>query len=97
MTALKLAAIAAFGLVLSTRAEAEPNPNTIDQSCRATTSSFVALRQCIDAERRAMNEQGCLDVLASWPEDKPCPTVWFKSVVANMRAGLPCRDHEVRQ
>jgi len=94
MKHLIFGALAAASLALAARAE----PNTdIVGACRSTSSSYVAMQQCIDAERKARNLQSCLDALASWPKDTPCPTEWLQAAVSNIRNGLPCQMSEVRQ
>jgi hypothetical protein len=86
--------VLAAALACGGSALADPNP---DVECRSTGTSFVAVKQCIEAERRARNEASCLDALVSWPEDKPCPPVWFRAAVLNLREGRPCAFAEVRQ
>ena len=94
MKHLIFGAMAAASLALGARAE--PNADIVG-ACRVASSSFVAMQQCIDAERKARNLQSCLDALSSWPQDKPCPTEWLQAAVANIRNGLPCQMSEVRQ
>ena len=89
---LSVAALVGFSAV----AAADPNPD-IEAYCRSSTTSFVAMRTCVDAERRARNERSCLDALAAWPEDKPCPPAWFRRMVDNLRLGLPCNPNEVKE
>jgi hypothetical protein len=94
MKHLILGALAAAGLALA--AQAEPNADIVG-ACRSTSSSYVAMQTCIDAERKARNLLSCLDALSSWPKDTPCPTEWLQAAVSNIRQGLPCQMSEVRQ
>jgi hypothetical protein len=94
MKHLIFGALAAASLALGARAE--PNADIVG-ACRVASSSYVAMQQCIDAERKARNLQSCLDALSSWPKDTPCPTEWLQAAVSNIRQGLPCQMSEVRQ
>ena len=89
-------------ILAAPRGHADPNAD-IDGYCRSRSDSYDTMLRCERAEEDARAEIAkkqreravdavttCLDAIASWPKDQPCPPERWAEILQNLRDRKPC-------